>query len=333
MIGVGWCADTRDTGTMNRHWMAALLAATAMVAGATPGMANTQAMMDRGPHPRHEGGPGGGGPAGRLERSEGRPIFNNREAFPENRPAFRPDHAEAPRPAQPTPQPAPRFERRDGGVRWRNRPEPSPAPAPGEQRAWGNRGDWRDQSRPAPLPRPDPGPGGVRVDRQNGGPGGWRDNRQSRWQDERQWQDQRWRDDERRQRDDRDRWRRSFGDWRDQSNQSYGFAERRAWADQWNRSWRRDRRYDWMSWRSLNRGAYHLPRYYGPNGGYGYQRFSSGVILEPMFFGQDYWLDDPYAYRLPPAYGSYRWVRYYNDAMLVDLRSGMVVDIVYDIFW
>ena len=333
MIGVGWCADTRDTGTMNRHWMAALLAATAMVAGATPGMANTPAMMDRGPHPRHEGGPGGGGPAGRLERSEGRPIFNNREAFPENRPAFRPDHAEAPRPAQPAPQPAPRFERRDGGDRWRNRPEPSPAPAPGEQRAWGNRGDWRDQSRPAPLPRPDPGPGGVRVDRQNGGPGGWRDNRQSRWQDQRQWQDQRWQDDERRQRDDRDRWRRSFGDCRDQSNQSYGFAERRAWADQWNRSWRRDRRYDWMSWRSLNRGAYHLPRYYGPNGGYGYQRFSSGVILEPMFFGQDYWLDDPYAYRLPPAYGSYRWVRYYNDAVLVDLRSGMVVDVVYDIFW
>ena len=52
-----------------------------------------------------------------------------------------------------------------------------------------------------------------------------------------------------------------------------------------------------------------------------------------MFFGQDYWLDDPYAYRLPPAYGSYRWVRYYNDAVLVDLRSGMVVDVVYDIFW
>ncbi|MGO1305337.1 MAG: hypothetical protein ACTMKV_11195, partial [Sphingomonas parapaucimobilis] len=39
MIRVGSCADTWDTGTMNRHWMAALLAATAMVAGAMPGMA------------------------------------------------------------------------------------------------------------------------------------------------------------------------------------------------------------------------------------------------------------------------------------------------------
>jgi len=330
---------------MNRHWMAALLAATAMVAGAMPSMASAQAMMmDRGPQGRPEGGPPrggpggpGSGPAGRVERSEGRPIFNNREAFPENRPAFRPDHPEAPR----APQPAPRFEQRDGGGRGdRWRPEPSPAPVPGEERSWGgNRGNWRDQSRPDPRPQPDPGPSGIRVDRQDRGPGSWRDDRRGQWQDQRQWQDRareqdrRWRDDERRQRDDRDRWRRSFGDWRDQNDQAYGFGERRAWANQWNRGWRGDRRYDWMGWRSMNRGAYHLPRYYGPNGGYGYQRFSSGVILEPMFFGENYWLDDPYAYRLPPAYGSYRWVRYYNDAVLVDLRSGMVVDVVYDIVW
>jgi len=321
--------------------MAALLAATAMVAGATPAAARAQDLrIDEGPRARPEGGPprggpgGPGGPAGRLERSEGRPLFNNRESFPENRPAFRPDHAEAPRP----PQAAPRIDPRDGGERgerWRDRPEPSPAPVPGQERAWGNsggnRGGWRDQSRPAPMPHPDPGASGVRVYRQDRGPDGWRGDRGQQWQDQRQ--DQRWRDDERRQREERDRFRRNNGDWRDHGDQSYGFAERRNWADQWNRGWRRDRRYDWMGWRSLNRGAYHLPRYYGPGGGYGYQRFSSGVILEPMFFGQNYWLDDPFAYRLPPAYGAYRWVRYYNDAILVDVRSGLVVDVVYDIFW
>lgn len=308
---------------MNRRWMAALLAASAVVAGTMPAEARTQQMrMDEGPRARP-----GGGPAGRLERSEGRPVFHDRESFPENRPAFRPDHAEAPRP----PAPAPRFEPspappRDEGIRgnWRNRPEPSPAPL-GQPRDGNDRGGWRNRPEPSPPPAPDRvGSSGVRVERQDWGP-----DRRQQWQD----RDRRWRDDERRQREDRDRWRRSFGDWRDHNDQAYGFAERRAWADQWNRSWRRDRRYDWMGWRSLNRGAYHLPRYYGPNGGYGYQRFSSGVILEPMFFGRTYWLDDPYAYRLPPAYGPYRWVRYYNDAVLVDLRSGLVVDIVYDIFW
>jgi Ni/Co efflux regulator RcnB len=305
--------------------MAALLAATAMVAGATPAAARAQDLrMDEGPRARAEGGP-----AGRLERSEGRPLFNNRESFPENRPAYRPDHAEAPRQAPPVARPAPG----DGGGRgdrWRDRPEPSPAPLPGAERAWGNRrGGWRGQ--PEPMPRPDPGPSDVRVERQDRGPGAWRGDRNPQWQNQRQ--DQRWRDDERRQREERDRFRRNNGDWRDHGDQAYGFAERRGWADQWNRSWRRDQRYDWMGWRSLNRGAYHLPRYYGPGGGYGYQRFSSGVILEPMFFGQNYWLDDPFAYRLPPAYGAYRWVRYYNDAILVDLRSGLVVDVVYDIFW
>lgn len=102
----------------------------------------------------------------------------------------------------------------------------------------------------------------------------------------------------------------------------------------WNRTWRNDRRYDWNGYRASNRYAYRLPRYYAPyNAGYGYRRFGIGVSLQSAFWGQNYWLDDPFAYRLPPAYGPYRWVRYYDDALLVDLRSGLVVDAVYGIFW
>jgi Ni/Co efflux regulator RcnB len=290
--------------------MAAFLVAGAIAAGFTPMVASAQdMMMDRGPRPRPEapmapGGPGNpGGPAGRVERGEGRPIFHDRESFPENRPEYRPTHPEAPRPPQVPPAP----DRGPGGGFWGNHDGRPPAPNPGgphpyPDRPDPNRGDWHG----------DPGWRGP-------GPAG-------------QWRDPRWRDEERR-REERDRWQRSYGDWRDHGYQNYGFAERRAWADQWNSGWRRDRRYDWMGWRSLNRGVYRLPRYYAPEGIYGYQRFSSGVIMEPMFFGQSYWLSDPYAYRLPPAYGPYRWVRYYNDAVLVDLRSGLVVDIVYDIFW
>jgi len=52
-----------------------------------------------------------------------------------------------------------------------------------------------------------------------------------------------------------------------------------------------------------------------------------------LLFGSSYWLDDPWSYRLPPAYGPYRWVRYYDDVILVDVRTGYVVDVIHDFFW
>lgn len=122
-------------------------------------------------------------------------------------------------------------------------------------------------------------------------------------------------------------------------NQGYrgnagGYEGRGDRGGAWNRGWRGDNRYNWNSYRQVNRGAYRLPRYYAPGGwGYGYRRFSIGATLSSVLWGENYWIDDPYAYRLPDAYGPYRWVRYYDDAMLVDLRSGRVVDVVYEIFW
>ncbi|AYJ87932.1 hypothetical protein D3Y57_11515 [Sphingomonas paeninsulae] len=101
----------------------------------------------------------------------------------------------------------------------------------------------------------------------------------------------------------------------------------------WNRDWRRDQRYNWQSYRSGHRNFYRLPRYQSPYGyGYGYQRFGIGVYLDSVLFSQNYWIDDPYEYRLPEAYPPYHWVRYYNDALLVDEDTGYVVDTIYDIF-
>ena len=102
----------------------------------------------------------------------------------------------------------------------------------------------------------------------------------------------------------------------------------------WNRGWRGDDRFNWGGYRAQNRYAFHLPRYAAPRSwGYGYRRLSPGFTLSSVLFDQGFWIDEPYNYRLPPAYGPYRWVRYYNDALLVDIRSGYVVDTVYDIFW
>ncbi|HEY0630256.1 MAG TPA: RcnB family protein [Sphingomicrobium sp.] len=36
---------------------------------------------------------------------------------------------------------------------------------------------------------------------------------------------------------------------------------------------------------------------------------------------------------MPPADGPYRWVRYHGDALLVNIYTGQVVDVIYNVFW
>lgn len=102
---------------------------------------------------------------------------------------------------------------------------------------------------------------------------------------------------------------------------------------QWSRDWRQDRRYDYNSYRSAHRDTYRMAPYYAPYRNYSYRRLSIGSLLENLFFGQRYWINDPWQYRLPEVYGPYRWVRYYDDAVLVDIYSGEVVDTIYNFFW
>lgn len=104
-------------------------------------------------------------------------------------------------------------------------------------------------------------------------------------------------------------------------------------GQRWNNDWRRDNRYNWSSYRSSNRNHYRMPRYYSPYRGYNYSRLSIGFFLNSGFYGNNYWINDPWSYRLPPAYAGYRWVRYYDDVLLVDTYSGEVVDVIYDFFW
>jgi Ni/Co efflux regulator RcnB len=105
-------------------------------------------------------------------------------------------------------------------------------------------------------------------------------------------------------------------------------------SGRWDNGWRNDRRYDWRGYRTQNRSLYRLPRYYAPSGwSYGYRRFTPGFQLSALLYSSNYWINDPFSYRLPEVDGPYRWVRYYNDALLVDTYTGEVVDTIYDIFW
>jgi Ni/Co efflux regulator RcnB len=100
----------------------------------------------------------------------------------------------------------------------------------------------------------------------------------------------------------------------------------------WTGDWHRDRRYDWRRYRNHNRSLFRLGFYYDPFG-WNYRRWSIGSYLYPSFYGSRYWLDDPWRYRLPPAYGPYRWVRYWNDALLVNIYTGEVVEVMHGFFW
>ncbi len=101
----------------------------------------------------------------------------------------------------------------------------------------------------------------------------------------------------------------------------------------WDRDWRRDPRYDWNRYRTQRGAAFRLPRYYAPYGwDGGYRRFGVGVPLASMLYTPHYWIYDPYTYRLPDAGEPYRWVRYYDDALLVDIEDGIVADVIHGIF-
>ena len=151
------------------------------------------------------------------------------------------------------------------------------------------------------------------------------------------------RDDDRRER--RENWRERREDWREdrrewREERREWRADRREWARErrdhrnWNRNWHNDRRYDWRGYRNNYRHIYRPGwRYHAPYRGHRYSRHNIGIHIGTGFYGSRYWLNDPWRYRLPAAYGPYRWIRYFDDVLLIDTRDGYVVDVIHDFFW
>jgi Ni/Co efflux regulator RcnB len=107
---------------------------------------------------------------------------------------------------------------------------------------------------------------------------------------------------------------------------------RRSSTPRWNTSWKNNNKYDWHGWRKRHRSLFHLGFYFDPFG-WGYQRYNVGWRLYPNYYSSNYWLNDPSMYALPYAPYPYKWVRYYDDALLVNTFTGQVVDVMYDFFW
>lgn len=117
-----------------------------------------------------------------------------------------------------------------------------------------------------------------------------------------------------------------------QSERTIRDGDRSGSRHHWSGDWRRDDRYDWRGYRNRYGSLYRLGRYNDPYG-WNYRRFPIGFNLWPSYYGSRFWLDDPWHFRLPRAYGPYRWVRYYEDALMVNIYTGQVVDVIHNFFW
>jgi len=225
----------------------------------------------------------------------------------------------------------------------------------------GNGGGWQNgQSSQSDAPRQT---WRERAPRQDGGT--WQSRNGGTWQPrgdgtvqarpERTWRNREgnaWRDRSQGERNPHAEAQRRYGEWRyDQSTDTWRpegsgtsrYRDANRWRDNdrhysgnhrnWDRRWRDNNRYDWHGYRKFNRDRYRLGRYYAPYYGYSYRRLGIGFSLGSLFYSNRYWIDDPWQYRLPEVYGPYRWVRYYDDVLLVNIYTGEVVDVIYDFFW
>ena len=93
------------------------------------------------------------------------------------------------------------------------------------------------------------------------------------------------------------------------------------------RDWGRD---DWRAYRNQNRNLY---RGGGWRSDYRYQPFRPGIRINTGYYGSRYLIADPWRYRLPRPGFNQRWVRHYNDVILVDTRRGIVIDVIRGIFF
>ncbi|MFW2830636.1 RcnB family protein [Sphingomonas sp. ID0503] len=94
---------------------------------------------------------------------------------------------------------------------------------------------------------------------------------------------------------------------------------------------KREYRQDWREYRRDHREAYRRPAYVGPRG-WSYRPVNVGYRLQPVYYGNRYVVSDYGRYRLP-APGANRWVRWGNDVLLVNVRTGRVLQVNQGFFW
>lgn len=93
---------------------------------------------------------------------------------------------------------------------------------------------------------------------------------------------------------------------------------------------RQEAREDWRDYRKSHRDVYRAGRWNAP---FRYTAWNRGQQLRPAYYGSRYYISDPYRYRLPGPGANMRWIRHYNDVLLVNVRTGRVMEVHRSFFW
>jgi Ni/Co efflux regulator RcnB len=99
---------------------------------------------------------------------------------------------------------------------------------------------------------------------------------------------------------------------------------------------REDRRELRQDRRELRRDVRQRARshYVAPVRNWRYRTVTVGYRLEPVFYGSRYYITDYGRYHLtPPRYRYLRWIRYGDDLLLVNIRTGRVLQVVHYRYW
>lgn len=95
---------------------------------------------------------------------------------------------------------------------------------------------------------------------------------------------------------------------------------------------RRELREDWRDYKRAHPKVYKRGAYVGPRG-YRYRPVAVGYRFAPEYRASRYWINDYGIYRLPAPRAHARWIRYGNDAVLIDARTGAAITIYTGFFW
>jgi Ni/Co efflux regulator RcnB len=92
----------------------------------------------------------------------------------------------------------------------------------------------------------------------------------------------------------------------------------------WDRnSWRKN-------YRDRNRSAFSRGNWRSP---YRYRTFRPGIRIASGYYSPRFIINEPWRYNLPRVARHLRYVRFYDDLLLVDIRRGVIVDVIRNVYW
>lgn len=93
---------------------------------------------------------------------------------------------------------------------------------------------------------------------------------------------------------------------------------------------RQEYREDWQDYRKDHRNVFRGQRFNAP---FKYRTFNTGVRLNSGYYAPRYYVNNYSTYRLRAPGVNQRYVRHYNDLLLVNVRNGVVVRSYRNFYW